>query len=181
MPPWAPPAAPAPPAPLNIFKSIRLLMESPPAPLSIIRGRRLFIPPIIPPAAEPDLARLRRCSNILFRAFWAAAAAEEDSAGLLPVAAANYRRKKKVLSAKAKLKGAIWLVSSKKESAKNDDFNINFFWVVMMNMKIWWFNLFNFKKINAMTVIVIKEWWDNDLNETLIMKYWKRIPNSPHI
>ena len=115
MPPWAPPAAPAPPAPLNIFKSIRLLMESPPAPLSIIRGRRLFIPPIIPPAAEPDLARLRRCSNILFRAFWAAAAAEEDSAGLLPVAAANYRRKKKVLSAKAKQKVQYdWFQAKKK-------------------------------------------------------------------
>ena len=174
MPPWAPPAAPAPPAPLNIFKSIRLLMESPPAPLSIIRGRRLFIPPIIPPAAEPDLARLRRCSNILFRAFWAAAAAEEDSAGLLPVAAANYRRKKNVLSAKAKQKGAIWLVSSKKESAKNDDFNIISFGFS------WWIWEYDgliyiiFSKINAMTVTKIKEWWDNDLNETLINEILKK-------
>lgn len=104
MPPWAPPAlAPAPPAPLNIFNIIRDLMESPPAPLRSMKGRMLFIPPPrSPPGPEAVLARLKRWSNILFLAFWAAAV--EASAGWDPAAgaAANYRRKKKVLSAKAR-------------------------------------------------------------------------------
>lgn len=104
MPPWAPPAlAPAPPAPLNIFNIIRDLMESPPAPLRSMKGRMLFIPPLrSPPGPEAVLARLKRWSNILFLAFWAAAV--EASAGWDPAAgaAANYRRKKKVLSAKAR-------------------------------------------------------------------------------
>lgn len=81
MPPWAPPApAPAPPAPLNIFRNIRDLMESPPAPLRSMKGRMLFIPPPRgPPEPEAVLALLKRWSNILFLAFWAAAV--EASAG----------------------------------------------------------------------------------------------------